>query len=357
MITSGAMRGATALRLARQHLSPSVVLDLSRGEVFGLLGAEPLSRFTTTVGALIDQALDDALASTPGEPTPTGPAADRPRRGSPVSPSGIESPAASASALTSRPRRLSAAPTRPAAVAVATRPALSRSTRHPAALGTRTAPDAPAFRPLVVTPSINRLPDVASVAANQDAAPTVAAADSVTVRSRDESPTSWTKRAAALGAATPVVVERVRPDQPHAPELRPGRQRSAPSAADQQHRRAARPRHDESEAGVRRPAHAEPAVLGKVEPVARPEPTGRSQLAGLARWWNETHGPTEPSPIDASVLPTTTPTPGATSTRRHPTSPRSFDTTGSDDLRSAFHGLLEEALLTEARANGIEVRP
>lgn len=118
-----------------------------------------------------------------------------------------------------------------------------------------------------------------------------------------------------------------------------------------------------------------------VPPIA-PMPSGTTQLAGLARWWTDTHGPDEPGRHDdpsatarppQTVAPPTPPTPPTTS----PTPSGSFDPSAGlptcatvadrewpdhdvrhlDELRIAFGGLLEDILISEARADGIEVRP
>ena len=85
-----------------------------------------------------------------------------------------------------------------------------------------------------------------------------------------------------------------------------------------------------------------------------------AHLAGLARWWNETHAPDS---TPAPEKPTGADAEGgrigdvrATSHGPHPTE-TSGPGPGTDELRSLFRGLLEEALLTEARADGVEVRP
>ncbi len=351
------MRGATTLRRAHRHLSPAVILDLSRLEVFGLLGTEPLDRFTTTVGALIDQALDDALDSTPGEIAPTGQTSARPHRRSPVPQAAIDRFAPSASMRAGRPLRPRPAPTRPTSAEVARRPfASSHATHDTFAPGIRTAAaDAPRVRPLVATPLVDPLGDVAVITEKPGAAATVAANDLVAVPAPGVSPVSWIKRAAALGASTPVVVEPVATNQPPAPDLASDRQRSAARSADDHHRvvpldAAA------SEPVVRRSTH-DASSIGTHQPVAPSVPVGRSQLAGLAQWWNQTHGPVDPPPLDAPTLPPDMPAVGSTSTRRQPPRATSLDATGPDDLRAVFNGLLEEALLTEARADGIEVRP
>ena len=357
MTTSGALRGATTLRRARRHLSPAVILDLSRLEVFGLLGTEPLDRFTTTVGALIDQALDDALHSTPGEIAPTGQKSARPRRPSPVPQAAIDRFAPSASMGAGRPLRPRSAPTRPTSAGFARRPfASSHATHDTSAPGIRTvAADTPRGRPLVATALVDPLADVAVIAAQQGAAATVASSGVVAAPAPGASPVSWTKRAAALGASTPVAVEPVTTNQPSALDLAPGRQRPAARSADDHHRVVPLDG-AESEPDVRRSAH-DASAIGTHRSVARSAPVGRSQLAGLAQWWNETHGPVEPPPRDVPTLPPDLPAAGSTSTRRQPPRATSLDATGPDDLRAVFNGLLEEALLTEARADGIEVRP
>ena len=83
-----------------------------------------------------------------------------------------------------------------------------------------------------------------------------------------------------------------------------------------------------------------------------------TRLAGLARWWNEAHAPdSPPAPEKAAGVDAEGGWIGdvrAAVRRPAETSGAGADT---DELRALFRGLLEEALLTEARADGVEVRP
>jgi hypothetical protein len=70
-------------------------------------------------------------------------------------------------------------------------------------------------------------------------------------------------------------------------------------------------------------------------------------LAGLARWWNDSNVEPAPGGDPARAVP-------GTEAQQPPFGSVGFRPNGSYE---SFHGLLEQALLTEALADGIEVLP
>jgi hypothetical protein len=351
---SDAMNGARLLRLTRQQVSPTPVIALGRADLLGMLAIDPLGSFAVTVATLTDPAIEGALASGDGSPVedvarPPARGARQPARtrsssndGPGMHPVAVRAPTmpAPAAADTQRRGRLRPRPSRPAAAPTA-----------PPFTGAGPIPAPPSAAPVghVDRPNLIAAPRLVAALAGDPPpmSPRSAAA-------------SWARRAAAIGGSTPV-------DVPAGPS-RTDAEGGAPRPSN---------RGGNADGGRFTPAapigssefatgRTSPPAPAPVSPPVAPAMTGSdvrqtsgSQLAGLAHWWNEAHGPAEaPARLAEAgaatvAAPTVEPHHASDSTASSLAAPMA----GAGDLRAVFGGLLEELLLTEARADGIEVSP
>lgn len=368
------LRGASALRRARAGLARCSVLpgtamppDLAR------FGRDPLRAFATSPRERADGALADVLDRTaPFEPAGPGSTGLERRSDTPIS----------------------REPRRPTIAAVeAHQDATVGGQRH-------AAPDA----------GSRHLPPAAARATPTPIART-ATERSTNAPSHQESgggnidptwPPAVERRSAFLralavtGGSTPVRLP-TRGSPPVEPRARP-RHTNGPvgsttevqnvgsgrSSSDLDHRSARRP--DEQTGSHDPPAPAShvpaPAVHDRARPAADPIDQRRAEwqaaapsaasrvrndvrppvdLAGLASWWNEAASDpqpdgTEPVARRTGVRSQAGPHDREQQGHSHGTEP-TVSWLDRDTLQSTFQGLLEQALLDEARADGIEVRP
>ena len=335
-------RGAQVVRSARRPLMAPLATSICSDPLRPLM-AEPLAALAVTIAMLTDDAIDVALATT-AEPS-ADPARPRRRTASP-SPARLGDRLRATHPLTSPHEqsltahgddlgggsRVDAQHTAATSVG-ASEPTSQRGSTAPASQTVDVGP-----------PPVSHEDGTSSAVS-----PTMPSANPQALR-------SWTARAIAVGGATPVAAiansphEMTRPaqmslrDDGSAPRDH-GSSRPDPSAA-----------HEVSRTGA---AWSSDSTGSGTAPPVQEAHAPRSQLAGLARWWDEAHGPVEPAD---SVVTTAAPSVaiGDRTTREFDVSHGAgFEPTAGTEqsLRAVFGGLLEEVLLAEARADGVEVWP
>ncbi len=349
MTAFGGLRGATALRRARAVVRrhPTEV-DAAPARLW-LLGANPVDRFAVGAWRMAADAFDAALGSIEGavaaSPTPrTHAAVGEPGRS--IGGGRIDGPTPMFDSVDRSSTRADA-PVRPRPSTIPSggwRPARTIDRGRVGASGAQS--------------------DVG------ERSPTSLATVGVTVASARPA-VPWAVRAARTGGVTPVrtPLPTARNDLEAAVARlmrRPSHDSLDPGRVTASRARATAP----PPGAVADPYVPTVAEQGGVRtPSSRPDAVTRSdaapprRLAGLARWWDETHAATEPR--DRSVdSRTTAPDRVVESTHdlgapRHGANRSSGHARTADvlDVRTVFGELLEAALLEGARADGIEVRP
>lgn len=345
------LSGARALRRARtavRHYPGEVEAVPDR---LWLLGANPVGRFTVGAGQMADASIEASLASIDGSRIESEPLAAPPR---------------ARSVERDRPtgRRPTAGRTTPFE-----RAGVDRSSTRP---DVEALPGSEASRPAMGPQRLVSRGRSSVVAADADVAerdrpPLPRAGQEMTAA---RSVPSWVARAARRGGMTPVRIFPLSGDSDIAAgetvvaRTNSGAHGSATlssletiregTTAGSASERSAVPRLALASTGLRSTL----AQSGTPSGVAPP-----TRLAGLARWWDETHAPSELHDRKDSHDSTA---PGG-SIERTPTVGARRDGEIQDvygnpsatvlDLRAQFGELLEAALLDGARADGIEVRP